>query len=99
MFLIAFDEDKALAKKILQSVSKDGFHLVDDETIYESSNHGGLLLMSEMGKVTGRVRQLLKHYTAASFTTEYCDENLTDETPDAERVDPQLAAIKGMFVS
>jgi len=53
--------------------------------------------MSEMGPLTGRVRQLLKHFATASFTTEYCDERLTDETPDAERVDPQMAAIKGMF--
>ena len=51
--------------------------------------------MSQMGTATGRVRNLFKHFTTASFTTEYCDIDLTDETPDAERVDPQMAAIRG----
>ena len=55
------------------------------------------LVPSETGPVAGRVRQLLKHFATASFTTEYCDIDLTDETPDAERVDPQMAAIRGMF--
>ena len=53
--------------------------------------------MSEAGPASGRVRQLFKHFTTASFTTEYCDIDLTDETPDAERVEPQMAAIRGMF--
>jgi len=97
LFLIAFDEDQKLANKIIQNVRIEGHHVVDDDTLYGSPNHDGVLLMSEMGPVTGRVRQLFKHFTTASFTTEYCDEGLTDETPDAERVDPQMAAIKGMF--
>ena len=95
LFLIAFDEDRELANKIIQNVRTEGHHVVDDETLYGSPNHDGVLLMSEMGPVTGRVRQLLKHFTAASFTTEYCDIDLTDETPDAERVEPQMAAIRG----
>lgn len=98
MFLIAFDEDLALAQQIIQNVRREGHYVVDDDTLYGSPNHDGILLMSEMGRVTGRVRQLLKHFTSASFTTEYCDEHLTDETPDAERVDPQMAAIRGMFL-
>jgi hypothetical protein len=97
MFLIAFDEDLEIANKIIQNVRSEGHHVVDDDTLYGSPNHDGVLLMSEMGPVTGRVRQLFKHFTSASFTTEYCDEHLTDETPDAERVDPQLAAIRGML--
>lgn len=99
MFLIAFDEDKTLGDKIIQQVRNEGHHVVDDNTLYGSPNHNGILLMSQMGSVTGRVRQLVKHYTTASFTTEYCDEYLTDETPDAERVEPQMAAIRGMFLS
>ena len=98
MFLIAFDEDQALGNKIIQQVRAEGHHVVDDNTLYGSPNHDGILLMSEMGAVTGRVRQLVKHYTTASFTTEYCDEKLTDNTPDNERVDPQMAAIRGMFL-
>jgi len=98
MFLIAFDEDKPLADKIISQIKTEGHHVVDDDTLYGSPNHNGILLMSEMGAVTGRVRQLVKHYTKASFTTEYCDEHLTDNTPDAERVDPQMAAIRGMFL-
>jgi len=97
LFLIAFDEDRDLADKIIQTVRSEGHHVVDDDTLYGAPNHNGILLMSEMGAVTGRVRQLFKHFTTACFTTEYCDEGLTDETPDAERVDPQMAAIKGMF--
>jgi len=97
MFLIAFDEDLELAQQIIQNIRREGHHVVDDDTLYGSPNHDGVLLMSEMGPVTGRVRQLLKHFATASFTTEYCDENLTDETPDAERVDPQMAAIRGMM--
>jgi len=31
------------------------------------------------------------------ISTEYCDIDLTDATLDAERVDPQMAAIRGMF--
>lgn len=97
LFLIAFDEDQELANKIIQTVRAEGHHVVDDDTLYGSPNHEGVLLMSEMGPVTGRVRQLFKHFTSACFTTEYCDQGLTDETPDAERVAPQMAAIKGMF--
>ena len=97
LFLIAFDEDQELANKIIQNVRLEGHHVVDDDTLYGSPNHDGVLLMSEMGPVVGRVRQLFKHFTTASFTTEYCDIDLTDETPDAERVDPQMAAIRGMF--
>jgi len=97
LFLIAYEEDLNLANKIIQNVRTEGHHIVDDDTLYGSPNHDGILLMSEMGPVTGRVRQLLKHFSTASFTTEYCDVRLTDETPDAERVDPQMAAIKGMF--
>ncbi|MDX1459807.1 MAG: hypothetical protein R3348_02010, partial [Xanthomonadales bacterium] len=97
MFLIAFDEDQEFANRIIQNIRREGHHVVDDDTLYGSPNHDGVLLMSEMGAVRGRVRQLLKHYSEASFTTEYCDEHLTDETPDAERVDPQMAAIRGMF--
>lgn len=97
LFLIAFDEDLELANKIIQHVRREGHHVVDDDTLYGSPNHDGVLLMSEMGPVKGRVRQLLKHFTTASFTTEYCDEHLTDRTPDAERVDPQMAAIRGML--
>lgn len=97
MFLIAFDDDLGLAQQIIRNLRKEGHHVVDDDTLYGSPNHDGILLMSEMGSVTGRVRQLLKRYARASFTTEYCDENLTDETPDAERVDPQMAAIRGML--
>jgi|GEM_PF-4081129 len=97
LFLIAFSEDQKLANKIIQKVRNEGHHVVDDDTLYGSPNHDGVLLMSETGPVTGRVRQLLKHFTTASFTTEYCDIDLTDETPDAERVDPQMAAIRGMF--
>ncbi len=97
MFLIAFDEDLALAQQIIRNVRREGHHVVDDDTLYGSPNHDGILLMSEMGNVAGRVRQLLKHFATASFTTEYCDEHLTDETPDAERVEPQMAAIRGMF--
>lgn len=97
LFLIAFDKDRELANKIIQNVRAEGHHVVDDDTLYGSPNHDGVLLMSEMGPVTGRVRQLFGHFTTASFTTEYCDEGLTDETPDAERVDPQMAAIRGMF--
>ncbi len=98
LFLIAFDEDEAFANKIIQNVRDEGHHVVDDDTLYSSPNHDGVLLMSEMGAVTGRVRQLFKHFTTASFTTEYCDEGLTDETPDAERVEPQMAAIRGMLL-
>lgn len=97
LFLIAFNEDQLLANKIIQNVRLEGHHVVDDDTLYGAPNHDGVLLMSESGPVTGRVRQLLKHYTSASFTTEYCDIDLTDERPDAERVDPQMAAIRGMF--
>lgn len=97
LFLIAFNEDQDLANKIIQSVRLEGHHVVDDDTLYGAPNHDGVLLMSETGPVTGRVRQLLKHFAAASFTTEYCDIDLTDETPDAERVEPQMAAIRGMF--
>lgn len=97
MFLIAFDEDLDFAHRIIHNVRREGHHVVDDDTLYGSPNHDGVLLMSEMGPVTGRVRQLLKHFSTASFTTEYCDEGLTDETPDAERVEPQMAAIRGMF--
>jgi len=97
LFLIAFDEDLELANKIIQNVRIEGHHIVDDDTLYGSPNHDGVLLMSEMGPVEGRVRQLFKHFTTASFTTEYCDVGLTDDTPDAERVDPQMAAIRGMF--
>ncbi|NNE05693.1 MAG: hypothetical protein HKN15_08235 [Xanthomonadales bacterium] len=97
MFLIAFDEDLELANKIIQNVRREGHHVVDDDTLYGSPNHDGVLLMSEMGPVKGRVRQLFKQFTTASFTTEYCDEQLTDQTPDAERVEPQMAAIRGMF--
>lgn len=97
LFLIAFDEDREFANKIIQTVRTEGHHVVDDDTLYDSPNHNGVLLMSEMGPVTGRVRQLFKHFTTACFTTEYCDEGLTDETPDSERVEPQMAAIKGMF--
>ncbi|MBT8063105.1 MAG: hypothetical protein KJO85_10515, partial [Gammaproteobacteria bacterium] len=86
MFLIAFDEDLELARKIIHNVRREGHHVVDDDTLYGSPNHDGVLLMSEMGPVKGRVRQLFKHFTNASFTTEYCDEHLTDESPDAERV-------------
>jgi hypothetical protein len=97
MFLIAFNEDRHLANKIIQNVRREGHHVVDDDTLYGAPNNDGVLLMSETAPVTGRVRQLLKHFAAASFTTEYCDIDLTDETPDAERVDPQMAAIRGMF--
>lgn len=97
LFLIAFDQDQELANKIIKTVRDEGHHVVDDETLYGSPNHDGILLMSEMGAVTGRVRQLFKHFTSACFTTEYCDQELTDETPDEERVAPQMAAIKGMF--
>lgn len=97
MFLIAFDEDLEYAHKIIQNIRREGHHVVDDDTLYGSPNHDGVLLMSEMGTVKGRVRQLFKQFTTASFTTEYCDERLTDNTPDAERVDPQMAAIRGMF--
>ncbi len=97
LFLIAFEDDLKLANKIIQNVRTEGHHVVDDDTLYGSPNHGGILIMSEMGPVTGRVRQLFKHFTTACFTTEYCDVGLTDETPDAERVDPQMAAIRGMF--
>jgi hypothetical protein len=97
MFLIAFNEDQELANKIIHNVRIEGHHVVDDDTLYGSPNHNGVLLMSETGPVTGRVRQLFKHFSAASFTTEYCDIGLTDETPDAERVDPQMAAIRGLF--
>ena len=97
MFLIAFDEDLELAQQVIQNIRQEGHHVVDDDTLYGSPNHDGVLLMSEMGSVTGRVRQLLKQFATASFTTEYCDEHLTDETPDAERVDPQMAAIRGMM--
>jgi len=97
LFLIAFNEDQLLANKIIQNVRLEGHHVVDDDTLYGAPNHDGVLLMSESGPATGRVRQLLKHFTTASFTTEYCDIDLTDETPDAERVDPQMAAIRGML--
>ena len=97
LFLIAFNEDQELANKIIRNVRMEGHHVVDDDTLYGSPNHDGVLLMSEMGAASGRVRNLFKHFTTASFTTEYCDIDLTDETPDAERVDPQMAAIKGMF--
>ena len=97
LFIIAFDEDQKAANRVISTVREHGHHVVADETLYGSPNHNGILLMSEMGPVTGRVRQLLKHFTEFSFTTEYCDETLTDKTPDAERVDPQIAAIKGMF--
>lgn len=97
LFLIAFNEDQELANKIIQNVRTEGHHVVDDDTLYGSPNHDGVLSMSEMGPVTGRVRQLFKHFATASFTTEYCDIGLTDETPDAERIDPQMAAIRGMF--
>ena len=97
LFLIAFNKDQQLANKIIQNVRHEGHHVVDDDTLYGSPNHDGVLLMSEMGTVTGRVRQLFEHFTTASFTTEYCDINLTDETPDVERVEPQMAAIRGMF--
>lgn len=119
LFLIAFDEDQDLGQRIIQSVSGAGYPIVDDPTIYDAPNHGGMILMSEMGattswvrqilktlipclltpdkSATGRVRQLLKTFTAASFTTEYCDVNLDDATPDAERTGPQRAAIRGML--
>ena len=97
MFLIAFNEDQQLANKIIQNVRLEGHHVVDDDTLYGAPNNDGVLLMSETGPVTGRVRQLLKHFTTASLTTEYCDIDLTDETPDAERVEPQIAAIRGML--
>jgi len=97
LFLIAFADDQKLANKIIQNVRTEGHHVVDDDTLYGSPNHDGVLLMSQMGPATGRVRNLFKHFTTASFTTEYCDIDLTDETPDAERVDPQMAAIRGMF--
>jgi len=97
LFLIAFVDDQKLANKIIQNVRIEGHHVVDDDTLYGSPNHDGVLLVSEMGPATGRVRSLFKHFTTASFTTEYCDIDLTDETPDAERVDPQMAAIRGMF--
>lgn len=98
LFLIAFEEDQELADKIIQNVRAEGHHVVDDDTLYGAPNNDGVLLMKDMGTVTGRVRQLLKHYASASFTTEYCDIDLTDKTPDAERVDPQMAAIRGMFL-
>jgi hypothetical protein len=97
LFLIAFNEDQQLANKIIQNVRLEGHHVVDDDTLYGAPNNDGVLLMSETGPVTGRVRQLLKHFATASFTTEYCDIDLTDETPDAERVEPQMAAIRGML--
>jgi hypothetical protein len=97
LFLIAFKEDQHLANKIIQNVRLEGHHVVDDDTLYGAPNNDGVLLMSETGPATGRVRQLLKHFTTASFTTEYCDIDLTDETPDAERVEPQMAAIRGVF--
>ena len=97
MFLIAFREDQQLANKIVQNIRLEGHRVVDDDTLYGSPNHDGVLLMSETGPVRGRVRQLMKHFATASFTTEYCDIDLTDERPDAERVEPQMAAIRGMF--
>ena len=81
------------------TTNSEAVDVVDDDTLYGSPNHDGVLLMSEMGPATGRVRSLFKHFTTASFTTEYCDIDLTDETPDAERVDPQMAAIRGVLRS
>ena len=97
MFLIAFYDDQHLANKVIQNIRLEGHHVVDDDTLYGAPNNDGVLLMRATGPASGRVRQLLKHFTTASFTTEYCDIDLTDETPDAERVDPQMAAIRGMF--
>ena len=72
-------------------------HVVDDDTLYGSPNHDGVLLMSDMGPARGRVRQIFKHFATASFTIEYCDIGLTDDTPGTERVEPQMVAIRGMF--
>jgi hypothetical protein len=61
LFLIAFDEDQELANKIIQNVRNEGHHVVDDDTLYGSPNHDGVLLMSDMGPATGRVRQLERY--------------------------------------
>ena len=67
LFLIAFDKDQKLANKIIQNVRIEGHHVVDDDTLYGSPNHDGVLLMSQMGPATGRVRNLFKHFTSASL--------------------------------
>lgn len=97
LFLIAFDKDQDFAQDILMSARNEGHRIVSDETIYGIPNHGGILLMSEMGPTTGRVRQLTAHYTRANFTTEFCGMNISDAMPDAERAAPQRAAIRGML--
>ncbi|MCB1558795.1 MAG: hypothetical protein KDJ50_07750 [Alphaproteobacteria bacterium] len=97
LFLIAFDKDMLFADHIIRSVIKEGCHVVSDEFIYDVPNHNGVMLMSEMGKPTGRVRQLTALYTEANFTTEFCGMEIDDTMSDDIRAEPQRAAIRGLL--
>ena len=98
-FLIAFEEDKKLAERIVQTVKDSGFKIVDDETIYEEDNHGGMILKPNLDMSIGLVRNFMKLYSEASFTTEFSGLSIDDNMPDSERIAPQMAAIKGMLTA
>lgn len=98
-FLIAFEEDKKLGKHIVQTVKDSGFKIVDDKTIYEENNHCGMILKSNLDMSIGLVRNFMKLYSAASFTTESSGLDIDDNMPDDERIAPQMAAIKGMLTA